>query len=181
MKDGKKRENLVEEDIDLGRFFKLTTTHKKYVNGLNLIENKSEGSEDYTGDFELIGSLLIGGIEQKTSSRFKNTDDFEAYNNAIDNGAYDIEDVIFTGWLHKLKTLEFKKVYRSQYGKGTDFRQDIVEYKGNICYIPSSGNCFLNSTNFFTKKDYTVEFSSFIQTEQRRSNVMTSARVQPFC
>ena len=34
---------------------------------------------------------------------------------------------------------------------------------------------------FFTKKGYTEEFLTFIRTEQRRSNVLTSARNQPFC
>ena len=125
--------------------------------------------------------MLIGEIEQKTSSRFKNTDDFDAYINAIDNGGCDSEDVIFTRWLYILNRPEYKKVNRSQYGKGTDFRQDIVEYKGNNCYIPSSGNCFLKCINFFIEKDYTEEFLTFIRTQQRRSNVMTSARVQPFC
>ena len=92
-----KRKNLVEEDIGLGRFFKLATTNKKYVNGLYLHEIESEILGDSTGGFELIGSMLIGGIEQKTSSGFKNTDDFEAYNNAIDNDGYDSESVVFTG------------------------------------------------------------------------------------
>ena len=86
--------------------------------------------------------MLIGEIEQKTYIRFKNIDEFENYNNAIDKGDYDSEDVIFTGWLYKLNTTEITKTNRSQYGKSTDFKQDIVEYKGNICYIPSSGHCF---------------------------------------
>ena len=34
--------------------------------------------------------------------------------------------------------------------------------------------------NYFTRKDYTEEFLTFIRTEQKRSNVMTSARIQPF-
>ena len=174
-----KRENMIE-DIDIGRFFELTTTDRKYVNGLNLHEIKNETLEDYTGDFELIGSMLVGEVEQKTNIRFKNVDDFESYINAIDNSGYDSEDVIFTGWLYKLNTPEFKKVNRSQYGRGTDFKQDIVEYIGNNCYIPTSGNCFVKCINYF-KKDYTEEFLTFIQTEQRRSNVMASARVQPFC
>ena len=174
------RENMVE-DIDTGRFFELATTDREYVNGLNLHEIKNDILEDYTGDFELIGSMLVGEIEQKTNIRFKNVDDFESYINAIDNKGYDSEDVIFTGWLYKLNTPEFKKVNRSQYGTGTDFKQDIVEYIGNNCYIPTSGNCFIKCINYFTKKDYTDEFLTFIRTEQRRSNVMTSARVQPFC
>ena len=175
-----KRENMVE-DINIGRFFELATTDRQYVNGLNLHEIKSEILEDYTGDFELIGSMLVGEIEQKTNIRFKNVDDFENYYNAIDNGGYDSEGVIFTGWLYELNTPEFKKVNRSQYGKGTDFKQDIVEYIGNNCYIPTSGNCFIKCINYFTNKDFTQEFLTFIRTEQRRSNVMTSARVQFFC
>ena len=121
-----RKENMVE-DIDIGRFFELATTDRQYVNGLNLHEIKNDILEDYTGDFELIGSMLVVEIEQKTNIRFKNVNDFENYINAIDNGGYDSEDVIFTGWLYKLNTPEFKKVNRSQYGKGTDFKQDIVE------------------------------------------------------
>ena len=121
--------------------------------------------------------MLIGEPEQKTNIRLKNDDDFETYINAIDNTGYDSDDVIFTGWLYKLNTPEFKKVTRSQYGKGTD----IVEYIGNNCYIPTSGNCFMKCINYFTGKDYTEEFLTFIRTEQRRSNLMTSARIQPFC
>ena len=93
-----KRENMIE-DIDIGRFFELATTDRQYVNGLNLREIKNEILEDYTGDFELIGYMLVGEIEQKTNIRFKNVDDFESYINAIDNSGYDCEDVIFTGWL----------------------------------------------------------------------------------
>ena len=177
-----RRENIVkEEDAGVGRFFELSTSDRTYVNGLNLHEIKNEILEDYTGDFELIGDMLVGEIVQKTNIRFKNVDDFESYINAIDNGGYDAEDVIFTGWLYKLNTPEFKKVNRSRYGKGTDFKQDIVEYIGNNCYIPTSGMCFLKCINRFTKKDYTEEFLTFIRTEQRRSNVMTAARIQPFC
>ena len=83
--------------------------------------------------------------------------------------------------MYKLDTPEFKKVNRSQYGRGTDFKQDVVEYIGKNCYIPTSGNCFIKCINYFTKKDYTEQILHFIRTEQRRSIVMTSARVQPFC
>ena len=34
---------------------------------------------------------------------------------------------------------------------------------------------------YFTKKDYTQEILTFTRTEKYRSNVMTSARIQPFC
>ena len=65
-----KRENLVEKDIDLGSSFELATTNKININGLNLNQIKREILEEYTGDFELIASALIGEIEQKTNTRF---------------------------------------------------------------------------------------------------------------
>ena len=129
----------------------------------------------------MIGSMFIGEMEQKTNFTFKNVDDFESYFNAIDDAGYDSEDVIFTGWLYKLNTPEFNKVNTSQYGRGTDFKQDFVEYIGNNCFIPTSGNCFKKCNNYFTEKDFTEEFLIFIRNEQRRSNVMTTLRVQPFC
>ena len=71
--------------------------------------------------------MLVGETEQKAIIRFKNVDDFESYINAIDNSGYDSDDVVFTGWLYKLNTPEFKKVSRSQHGRVTDFKHDIVE------------------------------------------------------
>ena len=34
----------------------------------------------------------------------------------------------------------------------------VVEYCGQNCYIATSGLCFVNWINYFTKKDYTQEF-----------------------
>ena len=79
-----KRENLVEEDIDLGRYFELATSNKVYVNNLNLHEIKNENLQDDNNDFELNGKMIIGPNEHKANIRFKNMDDFERYINAID-------------------------------------------------------------------------------------------------
>ena len=59
--------------------------------------------------------------------------------------------------------------------------QEFVGYHGQNCYIPTSGHCFIKCINYFTKKDYTEESLTFIRTEQRRSSVLTCARIQPFC
>ena len=126
MKEGKKRENMVE-DVDLGRFFEMATSDELYVNNLNLYEIKNEILQNYTGDFELNGKMIIGPVEHKTNIRFKNMDDFERYINAIDVD-YDSEDVTFTGYVYKLDTPQFKVVRRSAYGKGTNYMQEIVEY-----------------------------------------------------
>ena len=49
----------------------------------------------YLGDFERLGSRLIGEIEQKTNIGFRNGDGFETHNNAIVVD-YDSEDSFFT-------------------------------------------------------------------------------------
>ena len=124
--------------------------------------------------------MIIGPIEHKTNIRCKNMDDFERYINAIDVD-YDFGDVTFTGYVYKLNTPHFKFVKRSAYGRGTNYMQEIVENHGQNCYIPTSGMCFIKYINVFTEKDYTEEFLTFIRTGQRRSTLMTSARIQPFC
>ena len=70
---------------------------------------------------------------------------------------------------------------KSAYGKGTNYMQEIVEYHGQNCYIPSSCHCFVKCNNYVSKKYYTEELLTFIRAEQRRSNVMTATRFQPFC
>ena len=154
-----KRDNVVEEDIDLGRFFELATSNKIYVNNLNLHEIKDGILQDYTGDFELNGKMIIGPIEHKTNIRFKKMDDFENYINAIDVDN-DSEDVNFTGYVYKINTPHFKVVEQSAYGRGTNYMQEIVEYHGQNCYIPTSGMCFIKCINYFIKIDYTEEFLS---------------------
>ena len=64
---------------------------------------------------------------------------------------------MFTRWLHKVKTLAFNGINRSEYGRGTEFKQDIVEYIGNNCYNPTSGNCFVKCIEYLTVKEYTEE------------------------
>ena len=39
----------------------------------------------------------------------------------------------------------------------------------------------METINHVTGKDYTEIFYTFVRTEQRRSNAMTRAPIQPFC
>ena len=89
--------------------------------------------------------------------------------------------ITFNGYVYKLNTPQFKVVKGSAYGKGTNYSQEIVEYHGQNCFIPTSSHCFIKCINYFTKKDYTEEILTFSRSENYRSGVMTSARVQPFC
>ena len=158
----------------------LKELNKIQVIDKNLHEIKQEILQDYEGEFEMIGNLKVGDEIRQTHIRFRNISDYEAYIKAIDQG-YDSEDAIFNGYIYKLNTPQFNKVNRSQYGNGCSFDKIIVEYRGNNCFIPTKGFCFIKCINFLTGQDYKQQYLDFIRNEKRRSNIMTMARIQPFC
>ena len=92
--------------------------------------------------------MLIGPVEHKKVT-FKNMDDSERYINAKDFD-YDSEDVTFSGYVYIINTPQFKFVKRSAYPKGNNYMKEIVEYRGQNCYSPTSGNCFIKGTKYFT-------------------------------
>ena len=96
----------------------------------------------------------------------------------MDEG-YDAEDAFFNGYFYKIKTPQFILVNGSRYGNRCDFKQESIDYRGNICYIPTKGYCFIKCINFLTGKDYNQEILEFIRNEDRRNNIMTMARIQP--
>ena len=128
----------------------------------------------------MIGYLKVGDQIRQTNSRFKNMDDFESYINSFDEG-YDAEDATFNGHIYKIKTPKFNKVNRSQYGNGCDFRHETIEYQGNNCFISTKGYWFVKGINFINGQDYKQQYLHFLRSEQRRSNIMTKARIQPSC
>ena len=157
----------------------LKELNKIQVIDKNLHEIKNEILLDYVGEFEKVGNLKVGDQIRQTHIRFRNMDDFEAYINAIEG--YDAEDAIFNGYVYKLDTPQFNKVNRSQYGNGCDFKHEIIKYRGNNCFIPTKGYCFIKCVSFLTGRDYKQQYLDFIRSEQRGSSIMTKARIQPFC
>ena len=84
------------------------------------------------------GDLKVGDQIRQTVTRFKNMNNFEAYISSIDRD-YDLEDAVLNGYIYKLDTPQFNKINRSQYGNRCDFKHEIVEHRGNNCFIPSNG------------------------------------------
>ena len=158
----------------------LKALNKIEVIDKNLHEIKNEILQDYDGTFEMVGTLIVGDQLRQTHIRFRNMIDFETYINSIDEG-YDANDSIFNGYIYKIITPEFNTVNRSQYGNGCSFDKIIVEYCGNNCFIPTKRYCFVKCINFLTGQDYKDKYLEFIRNEKRRSNIMTKARIQPFC
>ena len=128
----------------------------------------------------MVDNIKVGDQIRQTHIKLRNIDDYESYFNANDEG-YDAEDAIFNGYFHKIDTPQFKKVNRSQYGNGCDFKHEMFLYRGNNCFIPTKEYCFVKCIIFLTDQDYKQKYLDFIRSEQRRSNIMTKARIQPFC
>ena len=126
----------------------------------------------------MICNLKVGDQIHQTHRRFRNMDEFERYINSIDEG-YDADDCIFNGFIYKINTLQFNEVNRSHYGNGCSFDKIIVDYRGNNCYIPTKGYCFVKCIIYLTGQDYKQEYLDFIRNEKRRSNIMTMERIQP--
>ena len=158
----------------------LKELNKSQVVNKNLHEIKQEILIDYNGEFEMVGNLKVGDQIRQTHIRFRNLDGFESYINSIDEG-YDADDCIFNGYIYKLNTPQFNKVYRSQYGNGCGFDKITIEYKGKNCFIPTKGYCFIKCINYLTGQDFKQEYLDFIRNEKRRTNIMIMARIQPFC
>ena len=156
----------------------LKEINKIEVINKNLHEIKEEILLSYGSVFELVGNLKVGDQIRQTHIRFRNMDDYEAYINSIDRD-YDSEDGVFNGYIYKIDTPQFNKVIRSQFRNGCSFDKIIVEYRGNNCFIPTKGYCFVKCINFLTGQDYKEQYLNFIRSEQRRSNIMTMARIQP--
>ena len=144
-----------------------------------LHEIKNEKLLDYVGEFGMDGNLKVGDQVRQTHIRFRKNDDYESYINAI--GGNDAKDAIFNGYISKLNSPQFNKVNRPQYGNGCDFKHEIIEYRGNNCFILTEGYCFVKCIRFLTRDDYKEQYLEFIRNGKRRSNIMTKARIQPFC
>ena len=84
-------------------------------------------------------------------------------------------NITFTGELIRY-TKTFNKIKRSNYGTGCDSFKKIVEYRGNLCYIPEENECFRKCLEFIYKKDFSQQYCDFIKESQRNKNIMTSAK-----
>ena len=75
----------------------------------------------------------------------------------------------------------FNQIKRSNYGKGCAAFNKILEYKGQLCYIPTGNDCFRKCLEYVYKRDFSNEYKDFILSSDRCKNIMSSAKIQPFC
>ena len=116
-------------------------------------EIKQEILRDYAGEFEMVENYQLQIMFGKLTLDLELLLTFESYINAIGQD-YQFEDAVFNGYICRIKNALFNLVNRSQYGNGCDFKHEDFKYRGNKCFIPTKGYCFVKCIHFITGENY---------------------------
>ena len=84
--------------------------------------------------------------EIDTNRFFENSDELANFIDKILDKYDDHPSIYYTGNIYRYFK-NFKRVNRSNYGRGCDEFNDIEEYEGDRCYISSGNGCFLKCIN----------------------------------
>ena len=169
-----------ENEIDLGLFLELAEENKIIYNQVP-INNLIEDMEKLKNGFFTNGYFTLGEEGEIDTNRFfKDSNELAKFIDKILDKYDDHPFIYYTGNIYRYFK-NFKRVNRSEHGRGANEFNDILEYKGNNCYIPSGNGCFLKCINFIFNKDFNKEYFEFIKSYKRRTNVMARCRIPEFC
>ena len=111
---------------------------------------------------------------------FKDSNELAEFIDKIIDKYDDHPSIYYTGNIYR-HFRNFTRVTRSEHGRGANEFNNILEYEGRNCFIPSGNGCFLKCINYIFEKDFSRECFEFIQSYKRRTNVMTRCRIPEFC
>ena len=175
--------DIVKEDddvIDLGLFLELAEENKIIYNQVP-ISTLIEDMEKLENGFFTNGYFTLGEEGEIDTNRFfKDSNELAKFIDKILDKYDDHPSIYYTGNIYRYFK-NFKRVKRSEHGRGANEFNNILEYEGLNCYIPSGNGCFLKCINYIFKKDFSNEYFEFIKSYKRRSNVMTRCRIPEFC
>ena len=123
--------------------------------------------------FILNGEFIINDGERFQVDRFyKDSEQLtKSIEKMIDKYEESLE-VLFSGYKIKY-TMIFNQIKRSNYGKGCDTFNNILEYKGKLCYIPTGKDCFRKCVEYIYKRDFSKEYKEYILVSDRcKSNMI---------
>ena len=171
-----------DDEIDLGLFLELAEENKIIYNQVpvtTLIEDMEKLKNGFfTNGYFTLGDSDDGEID--TNRFFKNSNELAEFIDKILDKYDDHPSIYYTGNIYRYFK-NYKKINRSDYGRGADEFNNILEYQGNNCYIPNGNGCFLKCFNYIFDKDFSIEYFEFIKSYKRRPNVMSRCRIPEFC
>ena len=150
-----------ENEIDLGLFLGLAVENKIIYNQVP-INILIEDMEKLKNGFFTNGYFSLGEEGEIDTNRFfKNSDELAKFIDKILDKYDNHPSIYYTGNIYRYFR-NFKRVSRSEHGRGADEFNDIEEYEGDRCYIPSGNGCFLKCINYIFDKDFSTEYFEFI-------------------
>ena len=169
-----------ENEIDLGLFFEIAEENKIIYNQVP-INILIEDTGKLKNGFFTNGHFTLGEEGKIDTNRFfKDSKELSEFIDKILDQYDDHPSIYYTGNIYRYFK-NFKRVNRSKHGRGANEFNNILEYKGENCYIPSGNGCFLKCINFIFNKDFNKEYFEFIKSYKRRTNVMPRCRIPEFC
>ena len=169
-----------ENEIDLGLFFEIAEENKIIYNQVP-INTLVEDMEKLKNGFFTNGYFTLGEEGEVDTNRFfKDSDELAKFIDKIFDKYDDHISIYYTGNIYRYFR-NYKRIYRSEHGRGANEFNNIEEYNGEKCYIPSGNGCFLKCINFIFNRDFNKEYFEFIKSYKRRPNVMTRCRIPEFC
>ena len=169
-----------ENEIDLGLFLELAEENKIIYNQTP-VNTRIEDMEKMKNGYFTNGYFSLSDDGEIDTNRFfKDSNELAEFIDKILDKYDDHPSVYYTGNIYRYFR-NFKRVTRSEHGRGANEFNNILEYKGENCYIPSGNGCFLKCINYIFEKDFSTDYFEFIQSYKRRTNVMTRCRIPEFC
>ena len=169
-----------ENEIDLGLFLELAEENKIIYNQVP-VNTLIEDTEKLKNGFFTNGYFTLGEEGEIDTNRFfKDSNELAKFIDKILDKYDDHPSIYYTGNIYRYFK-NFKRVNRSEHGRGANEFNNIEEYNGKNCYIPDGNGCFLKCINYIFNKDFNKEYFEFIKSYKRRTNVMPRCRIPEFC
>ena len=169
-----------DNEIDLGLFLELAEENKIIYNQIP-INTLIEDMEKLKNGFFTNGYFTLGEDGEIDTNRFfKDSDELAKFIDKILDKYDDHPSIYYTGNIYRYFR-NYKRIKRSEHGRGANEFNNIQEYEGGNCYIPSGNGCFLKCINYIFKRDFNTEYFEFIKSYKRRTNVMSRCRIPEFC
>ena len=169
-----------EKEIDLGLFLELAEENKIIYNQVP-VNTLIEDMEKLKNGFFTNGYFTLGEEGEIDTNRFfKDSKELAKFIDKILDKYDDHPSIYYTGNIYRYFK-NFKRVNRSEHGRGANEFNNIEEYNGKNCYIPDGNGCFLKCINYIFNKDFSIEYFEFIKSYKRRTNVMPRCRIPEFC
>ena len=169
-----------DNEIDLGLFLELAEENKIIYNQTP-VNTLIEDMKKLKNGFFTSGYFSLGDEGEIDTNRFfKDSNELAEFLDKILDKYDNHPSIYCTGNIYRYLR-NFKRVTRSEHGRGANEFNNILEYEGERCYIPIGNGCFLKCINYIFKKYFSTEYFEFIQSYKRRPNVMARCRIPEFC